>query len=143
MAVYVVNDFYTSPKKCTASYGTESATVDQVGSWLARENLGYPFDRVSTSIYFEFDSEEDWLTDDVLQQIEELEKERCDFLHFFVRGFEDVFFYGYGFADQAMKPGYEEGHVLGMHAPEEMDFEGASKIGQLLWDARLKMENTK
>lgn len=138
MAVYVVNDFYTTPKRYEGLEGPGS--VDQVAEDLTK------FSGTGTSpstIYFEFDSEEEWLTDKVLQQIEFLEKERCDFLHFFVRGFEDVIFYGYGFADQAMKPGYEDGHVLGMHAPEGMDFQGASKIGQLLWDARLKMENEK
>lgn len=66
--------------------------------------------------------------------------ERNSFLAGFVRGFEDVQFYGYGFADQAHRPGYEDGHALGMREGENMEFDGAYDIGLTLFNARLKEE---
>jgi len=70
----------------------------------------------------------------------QLEGEKNSFLKWFVRGCEDVQFYGYGFADQTHNPGYEDGHVLGMREGENMDFAKAYDIGLQLFDARLKEE---
>lgn len=68
------------------------------------------------------------------------EGEKNSFLKWFVRGFEDVKFYGYGFADQAQNPGYEDGHALGMNEYENTDFVKAYDVGLMLFNARLKME---
>lgn len=64
--------------------------------------------------------------------------EKISFIKYFVRGFEDVKFYGYGYSDMRVHPGYEDGHALGINEHENMDFEKAYNIGFTLFDARLK-----
>lgn len=64
------------------------------------------------------------------------------FLKGFVRGFEDAQFYGYGYDDQRIHPGYEEGVVLGLKEAENMDFVKAYDIGVMLVNARIKMRSS-
>lgn len=70
---------------------------------------------------------------------DEVYSEKSKFLHWFVRGSEDVFFYGAGYDDQRHNPGYEEGVVLGLREPE-MDYAKAQQIAEMLYENNLKVE---
>ena len=65
--------------------------------------------------------------------------EQQRFFHWFHRGFEDIFFYGYGFADQSKNPGYEDGIALGVKEIKLND-EQVQNVAEMLWDARQKTE---
>lgn len=139
MSVYVVNSFYTTPKRYEGLNGT--STIEEVAEGLTKydpTSCALTSRTVSSTIYFEFPTNDEWLTDDALMAYE---VERASFIHFVVRGFEDMGFYGYGYDDQRIHFGYEYGIILGKHEGDRMDYAGASDVAQILWEYVVREES--
>lgn len=137
MAVYVVNDFYTTPKRYEGLNGT--STVEEVAEDLTKyDPTSCGRTESGNTIYFEFPTNDEWLTDDALTAYQ---VERSSFIHFVVRGFEDMGFYGHGYDDQRIHFGYEHGVILGSHEGDNMDYGDAGDIAQILWEYVVREEN--
>lgn len=102
MAVYVVNNFFTTPYLCVDSNG-KPATVDEVGRWFRSHLFPIP----DSTLYFEHD-----VAGDPPKLLEEYLLEEINFVNWFKSGVTDVRLLDAGYDDCRIYPGYEEGCTL-------------------------------